>query len=169
MPVSVALVADPGEWQRFMRRAGDKWQTIAKAIAVEAVKYGKVKMIAEMKGEELVNTGYMWKHIATPVGLEGDKVEGWVIPEAPYAPVMDEGRRPNGPMPPSGPLALWAQRKLGVSKDDSKGVGYAIALSIKRKGIKGRHFMEATERHIERELPHIWKRQVDRFLGEATQ
>lgn len=173
MPVSVNLVADPDEWARVMRLAGDRWQKLAKNIVGSAQEFGQHTMQDEMKTAELVYTGYMRKHITTPIGLEGDTVEGWVIPEAPYAQVMDEGRRPNGPMPPPAQLGLWAKRKqtkawMGRGKRTELSVGFQHAKSIAKKGIKGRHYMDKTARKLERKLPDIWKRQVDRFLDEAT-
>jgi hypothetical protein len=49
-----------------------------------------------------------------------------------YAPIVERGREP-GKMPPIGPIALWAKRKLG---SNDKSVAFAVARSIAQKGTR---------------------------------
>jgi len=84
-----------------------------------------------------------------------------------YAEVMEDGRRAGGRLPPLGPLMLWVQRKFKTiggrvakgrdgkfiakgtkgaraargERDSIARVAYALAWSIKRKGITGRKYM----------------------------
>ena len=47
--------------------------------------------------------------------------------------LLEFGRKA-GQMPPVEPIQRWVERKLGIDKDKSKGVAYAIALKIKDHG-----------------------------------
>ena len=51
--------------------------------------------------------------------------------------VMEEGRKPNSTMPPIEPLERWGWRVL-----KQRGLGFVLARSIARKGIKPRRFFE---------------------------
>jgi len=74
-----------------------------------------------------------------------------------YAVPLELGTKPH--MPPIEPLADWAQMKLGIPPDQARGVGFAIARKIARKGTEGAH---AFERAFEASEP-----QVQRFFGQA--
>jgi len=68
----------------------------------------------------------------------------------PYAGVVDKGRR-KGTMPPVTPIEKWIKQKpvklrtkdgkfKAKTKQNIKGAAFAMALSIKKKGIKGSNF-----------------------------
>ena len=84
--------------------------------------------------------------------------------------VMDEGRRPGAAMPPVAPLERWGRRTLG-----KRGLGFALAISIARKGIKPRRFFAkairlVTERErvrLERDLARIIRRVLQRAAKEG--
>lgn len=61
--------------------------------------------------------------------------------KAPYAAVIEYGRRPGSRPPPSEPIARWAQRKLRLPYEQAKGVAFAIARSIGRRGLVGRRIL----------------------------
>ncbi len=69
-----------------------------------------------------------------------------------YGVVMEHGREPGGKMPPVDAIKLWVVRKLGLSGDEATSVAWAVAKSIAKKGIEGRHYfkegLEASEPHI---------------------
>ena len=79
-----------------------------------------------------------------------------------YAMAMERGRAPGKGLPPVdgqdkpwvSVLNLWVRRKLGITDPkEIKQVAFLISRSIKRHGIKGRHFMyNAFTRHA-RKLP----------------
>lgn len=98
-------------------------------------------------------------------------IQGRVFSSLPQAIVMDEGRRPGARMPPVAALALWAQRKLGVSADEADAVGYVLARSIARRGIEGRHYADAAvaraQGHIEA-LFAVLEQELARQLGGAA-
>jgi len=62
-------------------------------------------------------------------------LEKEIIYSAPYADVIEYGRSP-GTMPPFEVLFKWVRRKLGVRNvKKARSIAYAIALSIKKRGI----------------------------------
>jgi len=66
-----------------------------------------------------------------------------------YGAPVEFGRAP-GRMPPVAPLVLWADRKLGLSRDEAESVGFSIALKIARQGTEGaRMFRDAFEANEE--------------------
>lgn len=78
--------------------------------------------------------------------------------------VMEHGRRPGGPRPPAEPLGRWALRKglvTGFSRQGrrrrlanedalARSMGFALARSIQRKGIRGRRFYAKSIQAIRR-------------------
>lgn len=87
-----------------------------------------------------VNTGHFrmaWK--ATP--LEDG---AYLFNDAPYAGVIESGRRPGGRMPPSAAIARWAQRRLGLSEADAKAAAFLIARAIARRGLRGRQILSGS-------------------------
>ncbi len=70
-----------------------------------------------------------------------------VFNDAPYAGIIEDGRRPNSRFPPRGPIARWAQRRLGLSEEEARGVAYVIAAKIAERGLIGRKVLaNATEK-----------------------
>lgn len=62
---------------------------------------------------------------------------------APYAGVVEEGRRPGSRMPPLRVVQRWAARKLALTPKEAKAAAFPIALAIARRGIKGKHLLDA--------------------------
>lgn len=82
------------------------------------------------------------KHIALGQKASGKWIESLkaevsngkgVIYAEHYTEQLTKGRRP-GARPPINPLKEWAQRKLGVSEENSLGVAFAIATKIANEG-----------------------------------
>jgi hypothetical protein len=88
-------------------------------------------------GDGAFNTGmYLraWKSVPVPDGLR-------IYNASRYAGVIEFGRKPGSLRPPLAPLALWAQRKLGLTKVEAKSAAWGIAMSIKKRGLKPRRVM----------------------------
>jgi hypothetical protein len=66
-----------------------------------------------------------------------DGLVGRVFSALPYAAAMDAGRRPGAPVSRAGldAIALWAQRKLGLTEVEAERAKWAIAASITARGI----------------------------------
>lgn len=75
---------------------------------------------------------------------------------APYAAVIEHGRRAGKTPPPARALIPWVSRKLGIRGDEAKSVAFAVARSIGKKGIKGKFVlggaMERIKVAIEQEI-----------------
>ena len=81
-----------------------------------------------------VNTGHYkraWKWEMEPDGARVHNV-------APYASVIEEGRRAGSRFPPTTAIKEWAQRRLGLSEKEAKAAAYPIARAIARRGLVGR-------------------------------
>jgi hypothetical protein len=93
-----------------------------------------------------VNTGYYkraWKLDALPDGAR-------LYNQAPYAGVIEHGRRPNSAFPPLQAIEDWARRRLGLSKAEAKRAAYPIAKAIAKRGLQGRKVLTSS-------LPDITK------------
>jgi hypothetical protein len=77
------------------------------------------------------------------VQTAGLTVSGVVGSPLAYAEVVEVGRRP-GSFPPVAPIALWAQRKLGLSETEAQGAALAIARKIFWHGTEGAHMFRDT-------------------------
>jgi hypothetical protein len=137
-----------------------------KEILDLAKKYPKIVRQEVLKTMEIV-TARLEKEVVerTPMGVGGaaglagsvfgevrsfgKKVTGIVGTPLEYGEVVEMGRRPGRAMPPVGPIALWAQRILGVPENESRSVGFAIARKIAVKGTKGARMFERAWQHME--------------------
>ena len=102
-----------------------------------------------------VNTGHYRRSWRASAGAAGPRI----INTAPYAAVIEHGRRP-GKGVPIEPLAQWVLRKLGnevrrqlreagrkrTTADErllvARGIAVNISRAIKRRGLKGRHVLQ---------------------------
>jgi hypothetical protein len=163
MPVKVNLEHEMPELKAAMAKAGKGWSKLARNIVDGGVEYAVDQLQYEIAADRLVNEGHLIGNIQTSIGLQGDAVEGFVWPAQPYAPTMDEGRRP-GTWPRIDPLTLWVRRKFGIVAEKARSVAWAVATVIKRKGIKGRHYMRRVAASVAKQMPKITMHQIDRFL-----
>jgi len=92
----------------------------------------------------------------TPVGISGHMKGAWkivrqaptskvlieLINDAPYAAIVEYGARPH-PVSIEGQaaIALWAQRKLGLTEAKAKGVAFLIARKIRKEGQAPTYFI----------------------------
>ena len=80
-----------------------------------------------------VNTGNTRQGVFTDVrGQTLASLRGIVASPHKHALVLERGRTPGKRMPPEGPIALWALRKLGVN---DAGVVFLIRRAIGRRGL----------------------------------
>jgi len=87
-----------------------------------------------------------------------DAVIGRIFNALPYAATMDAGRRPGAPVNRAGldAIALWAQRKLGLSAEEAERAKWAIAASITARGIEAHDFVDAALQIAEPRLDEIF-------------
>jgi hypothetical protein len=75
-----------------------------------------------------------WKAEATPQGAV-------VFNTAVYAPIIEWGRRLGAVQPPVKNIAIWAQRRLGLSLAEAKRAAFAISRAIRNRGLLPRLIM----------------------------
>lgn len=107
-----------------------------------------------------VNTGTYrraWKSRPLPRGAD-------IHNNAPYAGIIEYGRRKGKKQPPLKPIAKWAQRRLGVSEQEARSLAFPIARAIKKRGLFGRFVLKKSIKAI---LANI-DREIRRELTRAT-
>ena len=101
-----------------------------------------------------------------------DNVIGTVGTALRYAIPVEIGRRPGQRQPPLAPLADWAVQKLGVSHEEARGVAFAIARKIGKRGTEGAHMFRDGAKAAEAEVERIFvagaERVVARLAGART-
>lgn len=129
-----------------------------RAAAVEAVARGEAEAVRLTNADGLVDQGLYkasWKHRATLTG-------GELRNDAPYAGVIEFGRRPGAPGPPYAPILEWVNRKLvangEVEPEEAEDVARAIQFSIHRNGSPPHFIMGETARKLRGYLRDAIKR-----------
>lgn len=87
---------------------------------------------------------------------------------APYADVVDGGRRPNSRMPPSSVLVPWIQQRFGVSRKQAQRLAYPVARAIARKGIRPRRIVENGAAEVRRVYDHALRGMWDAHVRRAA-
>jgi len=85
-----------------------------------------------------------------------------------YSPVIEGGAQFPGKAPPTKPLAEWARRKLGMSKDYADGVAFVMAQNIKKRGLRPRNVLKDARPEIKILVLKEIKHEVDRFFAGGT-
>lgn len=80
--------------------------------------------------DEKIDTGNLLK----TGNINREFLKKTIVYPANYADSVEYGRNA-GTMPPVAPLQKWARRKLGLADKKADQVGWAIAMSIKNRGI----------------------------------
>ena len=115
------------------------------------------------------SSGNLYKSLANEVKVMPNSIQVFFEAES-YAGVVDKGRR-KGTMPPTKPIEKWIRQKpvklrskngrfKPKTEANIKGAAYAMALKIKRKGIKGSNFFTDA---VKDRLPQLEKDIQDNF------
>lgn len=88
---------------------------------------------------------------------------GRVFSSLPYATVMEDGRRPGFPISRTGmaALALWVRRKLGLHGREARSATWAIAWTIRKRGLAPRRFAAAGFDAAQPEIATLFTALVD--------
>jgi len=169
-----------GQWAKFMLELGKDYEpTVRRGIKSGGMRSLRVLQKATMKapsgahgtaGQGLygaVNTGQYkrsWKYTDTAEG-------GKVFNNAPYAPIIEYGRRPGKGISQVGQIAVatWAMRRLGVDYSKAKGIAYCLSQKYKRVGLKGRYVLRDSLPEIETVINTEVKNQIDRTLKRLSE
>lgn len=85
-----------------------------------------------------------------------------------YGAVVEHGRRPHQARPPIAPLELWVRRKLGVPADRARGVAFAVAWKIARKGFKGAKMFQRAHDEGLGLVRRIWDQVGERIAARLS-
>lgn len=130
--------------------------------ALEAALRGVRAAVRRTNEEGLVHMGLFkasWKGERIPDGAE-------IRNDAPYAAVLEHGRRPGRPGPPLAPILEWVQRKLvangDVTPEDAEHVAVLIRNSIHRKGSPAHLILTGLRPDLERWFVQEIRRALNR-------
>lgn len=104
-----------------------------------------------------VNTGNYkrsWKMQPTPDGAH-------VFNAARYAGIIEHGRRPGG-FPPLALMRDWAQRRLGLSREEAERAAFPIARAIARRGLLARRVLTDSLPTIEKDFLEEVENELER-------
>jgi hypothetical protein len=149
------------QWRAAMLSMGNAFWVAARRGAVAAAARSIPHLVAAGDATGRVNTGNFrrnWRSRAIDVGAE-------IFNNAPYAGVIEYGRRKGARQPPSEPIARWVQRKLGKSREESQSIAFLIARKIARDGIPAQHILRDAESTIRRFLLEEVKAEVSAAGG----
>lgn len=150
----------------FYRRLARSMPEAAKTGALAAALRGQAYLVDQTSRLKVVDRGRYrqgWKGVAHPLG-------GRLYNDAPYAGVIEEGRRP-GRFPPVDVMQRWVQRRLGgrgLSRGDVKSVAFLVSRKIAREGIPGKYVLRDALPAIQRFLDEEVQRALDRVIKRTS-
>lgn len=149
-------------------------QALARRLQVDAMP----AMVAEMetamtrvvlKGERVAkqhakrDTGENRRRITSTVETDHNSVTGIVGTNNPYAPPVEEGRKPGSKLPPKGSLVAWMKRHGMDPKRE-----FVLRRAIARRGIPGDHNLQTTvvglEPDVRREFANVGPKVIQRLV-----
>lgn len=110
-----------------------------------------------------LNTGHYkrsWKAEKLPDGAR-------VHNSAPYAGVIEHGRRAGSAFPPLKEIERWAQRRMGLNPKEAKAAAFPIARAIARRGLIARKVLGNAQAEIEKGFLEEVKKELERELARG--
>jgi hypothetical protein len=112
-------------------------------------------------GEGAFNTGaYLRAWKSQPVS-DGARV----FNDSSYGPIIEDGRKPGSKMPPKGVMARWAQRRLGLSREEALAIDFPLRRAIKDRGLRPRKVMANSLEQMTAAVDEEVMREVDAELN----
>lgn len=143
-----AIVITADQLGAAIRKRLQEDTSIVRAAAVEAVQQGLRDAVRATDRAGAVDQGLFkgsWMARAIPLG-------GVLENTAPYAAVIEYGRRPNRPGPPLAPIYAWVQRKFRGQITAEYRVARALALGLARGAAGSKSFRAAAVRHVRQQF-----------------
>jgi hypothetical protein len=87
---------------------------------------------------------------------------------APYAPIIEYGRRPNKPVSIQGrkDIGKWAKKVLHLSDSEAEAASWAIAKSIQKKGLLPRNVMTGADQEMSKFVEEAVLEKLDAELNK---
>lgn len=124
-----------------LRRRLNEHRRQIEGLALNAAHRGQAYAVNLVDEEGLVDIGEYKRAFSVRRIPRGAELRN----TAPYAGVIEYGRRPNRPGPPFEPIFQWVRRKLGI---EDPGVAWAIRNAIHRRGTRPRFILRRTHRRM---------------------
>lgn len=142
----------PAQFETELRNRLRRDTKFVEEAALDAALRGERDAVALTDRKGLVDQSQFklgWKHRRIPRGAELGN-------DAPHAPVIEYGRRPNRPGPPLAPIREWVYRKLvatgQVAEEDADGLAFVIRRAIHRRGLPPHRILHHVQRNLGRYL-----------------
>lgn len=137
------IITTPATFPAAIRRKLRDRQRQLEMLSVGTAHRGLAHAVKLTNDEGLVDLGtykrgFQVRHVR---GVGGELVN-----TAPYAGIIEHGRRPGAPGPPLEPIYQWVRRKLGI---DDRNVAWVIRNAIHRRGLRPRFIMRRTFRQMQ--------------------
>jgi hypothetical protein len=135
-------------WPAWIRKLGPACMSAAQRGAMRGALRGVSTMQRATTKAKAVNVGTYrlgWKWGRIPDGVR-------IYNAVAYAAIIEWGRRKQGGMPPTLEIANWAQRKLGLSREDAKHAAFAIARKIQKRGLRPRKVMTKQVHRLQKDF-----------------
>jgi hypothetical protein len=119
----------------------------ARVMVVEATRTAPPANPSGIGKGGAVNTGAFlraWKSEVVP-----NREAIHIFNQAPYAGVIEYGRRAGATPPPVEAIARWAQRRFRMPYDRARGLAFGIAKRIGRRGLKGRFILTSPQMQMQ--------------------
>ncbi len=124
-----------------------------RAAALEAAHRGVALAVRKTNSEGLVDLG-LYKNAWIAARLFGPEGGAEIRNDAPYAGVLELGRRPGRPGPPFEPILEWVESKLvrggEIEPEEAHDVAFAIRASIHVKGSPGHFILKSVRSKVSR-------------------
>ena len=140
MTIRVTPETWAGAVEVLLRRQAKVWQDVA---LLEAAHRLRAKAIQITNRKRIVDQG------AYKNGWKVRKITDGVVlaNDAPYAGVIEFGRRAGAPGPPLAPIQEWVNRKFPGTDAEKRSLAFVIRRSIHEKGTPPKFVMRTTLKH----------------------
>ncbi len=158
--MTIVVKVSAKQWGNYLRQLGARMVPAARRGALAAAYRAVAQLQRETSQDNLVNTANYkrsWRADRTELGAV-------VANQAPYAAVIEEGRRAGSRQPPTEYIKRWAQRRLGLSEAEAAAAAFPIARAIAKKGLKPRRVLQSARPEIRRFVLEEIKRELDAEL-----
>ena len=167
------VVITPRDWERYIARLGKQYIPAAKRGILSGALHSIPIMHRRTQEAPPANpngkgTGGAVNYRNYLRSWKAERIDNGatIYNEAPYAGIIEDGRRPGAKAPPREAIARWVQRKLRVTAKEAKSVAFVIARSIKARGLLPRRVManaipeltKAILDDVDRELKKVLER-----------
>lgn len=146
---------DLRQWRDYHVRLGDAF----KPAAIRGLQSCAMRAIVELQqrtrtappanpagigqGGAVDTGGFLrsWRSVTTDTGVD-------LYNDAPHGAVVERGRRAGRKRPPISVIARWLMRRLGLGAREARTRAFAVANSIKRRGLIGRKIMKSAKQSL---------------------